>query len=157
VLLFKFNKEKEPEVVMETPQNTSHIVFGIHDNLLECSHCGKVFLPKIPAKIDDFVAECNKFVAQHENCKPLMKLREHRGNLAESMATVIEIPPTLEALKTVINNELSVFGVPEITDNMIRIEPYGFDKRINWNTHIVMIAGYGVYGYIDGPLQETSC
>ena len=87
-----------------------------------------------------------------------MKLREQRGGLAESMATVIEIPPTLEALKTAINNSLGQYGTwPVITAEMIEVVPYVFDNRINWDTHLVIIKDYGVYGYTDGPLQETSC
>jgi len=45
-----------------------------------------------------------------------MKLREHRNGLTESMAAVIDILPTLEALKIIINTELGKYGVPEITN-----------------------------------------
>ena len=85
-----------------------------------------------------------------------MKFRDHRGSLTESMATVIDIPPTLEALKIIINTELGKYGVPEISDEMITVESYGFDNRIGWDTHIVIVNGYGVYGYIDGPISSIT-
>ena len=87
-----------------------------------------------------------------------MKLREHRALFSDSMATTIEIPPTMEALKAVINTELGQFGYPEITADMIHVDPYyGLDTRNNWDTHIVSIKNYCVYGFTDGPLKETSC
>jgi len=85
-----------------------------------------------------------------------MKLREHRGGLAESMETVIDIPPTLEALKIAINNAFSEYDVPEITADMITVKPYGFDERIGWDTHIVIIADCSVYGFTDGPLSQLT-
>lgn len=34
----------------------------------------------------------------------------------------------------------------------ITIEPYGFDARIGWDTHLVSVPGYGVLGFTNGPL-----
>jgi hypothetical protein len=36
---------------------------------------------------------------------------------------------------------------------VVSVKPYVFDKRINWDTHIVEIQGLGVYGFTDGPLS----
>ncbi len=71
------------------------------------------------------------------------------------MQTVIEIQPTLEALFTVINRELSCYEVVVML-NQIHVEPYCFDSRINWDTYIVTVDGYGVYGFTNGPLKETT-
>jgi len=54
---------------METPQNTSHIVFAAEDNLLKCAHCGQTYKPVLPAPIEIFVATCNAFIKIHKNCK----------------------------------------------------------------------------------------
>lgn len=77
-----------------------------------------------------------------------MKVREHRGGLSESMATVVEIEPTLEALTAHINALFQQMG-PVVTPDMIVIHPQGFDARIGWNTYLVAIEGYGVFGMID--------
>lgn len=80
-----------------------------------------------------------------------MKLRQHRGGLAESMETVVEIEPTKDALMAAVHSVLSRSGF-ELTDDMLHVEPYAFDSRIQWDAHIVTIDGYGVYGFTDGPL-----
>lgn len=36
-----------------------------------------------------------------------------------------------------------------ITASRIKIEPYGFDERIGWDTHIVTVEGIGPLGFID--------
>jgi hypothetical protein len=76
-----------------------------------------------------------------------MKLREHRGGLAESMETTIEIVANMRALREHINKELSPNLV--VTEGMLHVEPYGFDDRIKWHTFIVTIDGYGVFGFTD--------
>ena len=79
-----------------------------------------------------------------------MKLRQHRGLLADSMTTVIEIEPTIEALEQAIRDSLSV----QFSPKDIHVTFYCNDARIQWNNcHIVTIDGYGVYGFTDGPIQ----
>jgi hypothetical protein len=83
-----------------------------------------------------------------------VKLRKHRGSLVDSMATVIEIEPTMKALLKAMREDLSPgwsFNVDDVT-----VEPYGWDERIGWDTHIVNIAGFGPYGFTDGPLREPT-
>ncbi|MCK9567521.1 hypothetical protein M0R72_01065 [Candidatus Pacearchaeota archaeon] len=81
-----------------------------------------------------------------------MKLRQHRGGLAESMATTIEIEPTMEALLVAIRERYK--GLMDVADDAVSVNPHGHhDKRNNWNTHIVVIQGFGVYGFTDGPLS----
>ena len=33
------------------------------------------------------------------------------------------------------------------------VEPYGFDDRIGWDTHIVLVKGQA-WGFTDGPLDK---
>lgn len=73
-----------------------------------------------------------------------MKVREHRGSLEESMATVAEIEPTYDALAEFFSkNHNQQYRVDQF-----EIKPYGFDKRIDWNTHVVTINGNAV-GFTD--------
>lgn len=82
-----------------------------------------------------------------------MKLREHRGNLADSLATTINIEPTIDALFIAIRYSLALYGA-HVDAGAIKVSPYGFDKRIGWDTHIVTVDGYGVFGFSDGPLKH---
>lgn len=82
-----------------------------------------------------------------------MKLRQHLGGLAESMATTIEIEPTLTALLDAVRATISDIGA-DVTEQTLKVTPRGLDPRTGWDTHIVTISGFGVYGYTDGPLVE---
>lgn len=77
-----------------------------------------------------------------------MKFRFHHGGLDDSMSTVVEIEPTLYALTTHINK-----SYPGIEKECLQVYPYGYDERINWNTHIVHSTQDGVIGFTDGPLD----
>ena len=82
-----------------------------------------------------------------------IKIREHRGQLAESMETVIEIEPTRAALLECIRKSFAEFPpMSGVTDEDITIEHYAYDKRINWDAWMVSIKGYGVFGFTDGPV-----
>lgn len=61
--------------------------------------------------------------------------RHHRGTLAESMKTVVVVN-SVEDLKKEILKEDELFNALCET---IKIEFYGYDERIGWNTHIVSI------------------
>jgi hypothetical protein len=85
-----------------------------------------------------------------------MKFRQHRGSLVDSMATVVEIEPTREALASAIVASLDDAGL-EATGlaELIRCAPYGYDARIGWKTHIVTIRGVpGVWGFTDCQLID---
>ena len=75
-----------------------------------------------------------------------MKYRPQRGSLSASMAEVIEVPNTIKDLKLALEKEY-----PFIDE--IKVNPYWFDSRINWDTHIVTINGSAV-GFTDGGLDE---
>lgn len=82
-----------------------------------------------------------------------MKLRQHKGGYDESMATTVELESTKAALLQAITNS-GLIRIPNpLTEDQIHVEPVKIDSRNGWNTHIVTIQGWGVYGYTDGPLN----
>jgi len=80
--------------------------------------------------------------------------RPHRGTLEESMKAVVEIKNKQDLVIKIID-DLSDFKHDLLinTDTVI-IKPYTRDNRIDWNTHIVTIEGYGVLGFTNNPLLE---
>jgi hypothetical protein len=77
----------------------------------------------------------------------MTKFRSHRGTLADSMATVIEIGSRHDIAAIVAKDA----RLP-ISANEVQVKPYGYDSRIGWDTHIVTIPGWGVAGFTDGPV-----
>jgi hypothetical protein len=81
-----------------------------------------------------------------------MKLRQHKGGYAESMATVVDIEPTKAALLQAII-ESGMIGMPDpLTEDHLGVTFASVDMRNRWNTHIVTVKDWGVYGYTDGPM-----
>lgn len=80
-----------------------------------------------------------------------MKVREHRGSIQESMETCVEIHPTMDALVKVITESLSDMWVTKKVK--VKVEPYMYDTRTGWDTHIVTVKGWGIFGFTDGPLD----
>ena len=76
-----------------------------------------------------------------------MKVREHRGLLSESMATVREVKNRSELL-AIIQSQLLF----EMDPARLHVEHYMYDGRIGWDTYLISIDGYGVWGMADGPL-----
>ncbi len=68
--------------------------------------------------------------------------------LAESMENVVELKDRAELLKYL--SERFDFWNP--TDANVTIEPYGFDDRIDWDTHLVCIDGKAAL-FTDGPAE----
>jgi len=83
----------------------------------------------------------------------MTKLRDHKGTLEDAMQTVREIQTFGDLMKD-INANLSPY-VGLIAAERVSVNRYYFDDRIKWDTHIVTIAGYGVYGFTDGPVEEA--
>jgi hypothetical protein len=65
------------------------------------------------------------------------------------MSTVLEIEGR-EQLVQYIFDKLERKGVV-VTDEMIHVTHYGFDDRINWDEHIIVVDGFGVIGFTDSP------
>lgn len=72
----------------------------------------------------------------------MTQFRWHRGELADSMATVVEFNGLYELIE-ILN---TVFDPGKVV-----VKPYGFDERIGWDTHLVTLNGNAV-GMTDGPL-----
>lgn len=80
-----------------------------------------------------------------------MKFREHRGSLSAAMETVIEVADR-PALVAHIQALLEPWGLV-VVDADVAIDKYGgFDERIGWDTHIVVVKGLGVVGFTNGAL-----
>ena len=67
------------------------------------------------------------------------------------MATVVEVADRA-ALVAYIAKALEPFD-RAITDEMVTVKQYCYDGRIGWDTHIVTVEGYGVFGFTDAPVQ----
>lgn len=80
----------------------------------------------------------------------MTKFRLHRGDLGESLATVVEIQ-TFSDLVAQVARHCSDFGWGGVTAETVTVKPYGFDARINWDTHMVCLSGNAV-GFTDGPI-----
>lgn len=81
-----------------------------------------------------------------------MRIREHRGSLADSMKTMRTVHGS-EELVAVINASLAPFGVT-VAPAAIVVMPYGRDIHTGWDTHLITIVGYGVWGMADGPIDD---
>jgi len=82
-----------------------------------------------------------------------MRIRSHRGGLAESMETMEEIDPTEAAVRDYFRRR-GAYGYT--SRSVITLKPYGSgpDTRIGWDdVHIVLVNDLP-YGFTDGPLQS---
>lgn len=76
--------------------------------------------------------------------------REHRELLADSMETVQEFQnkqELIDYLQIAFGNYTPI-GIRDVT-----IEPYCYDERIGWDTHIVSLKGWGVFGFTDRKVE----
>ena len=84
-----------------------------------------------------------------------MKFRQHRGGLAESMETVVEIKNRDELVGYLRGILWQWPTAPPVSDETIEVRPYadgGGDDRIGWKkVYIVTLKDYGVLGWTDGP------
>lgn len=77
-----------------------------------------------------------------------MKFREHRGSLAASMRTIVELN-TKEEFTAHIRKVVKPFvGDGKFT---LRFKPYGYDERIGWDTVLIVLEGHCPIGMADGP------
>jgi hypothetical protein len=84
-----------------------------------------------------------------------MLYRDHKGSLAESLETQIEVTCKQDVIDH-LNKFYAHFG-QEVTD--LFVEFYTYDQRIKWNTHIVSFTltgdekGLHVAGFTNGMLE----
>ena len=84
-----------------------------------------------------------------------VRLREHRGTLSDSLATVIDIEPTHAAVTSHVRRILEPYGLI-VAESAVGIAPYegSYGASFDENTHIVTVEGYGVFGFTDGPVAS---
>lgn len=70
--------------------------------------------------------------------------RPQRGGLSESMDEQVTFE-SMAGLRFVLDK--FCYG-----PGQVKVEPYGFDKRIGWDTHIVTVDGRAV-GFTNGPVE----
>lgn len=78
------------------------------------------------------------------------KVREHRGSLAESLLTTREIGG-MEELVALINGQFVLYGTRTATPDQVHVKPYAPDPRCGWDTYLITVDDYGVWGMADGP------
>jgi hypothetical protein len=81
-----------------------------------------------------------------------MLFREHRGGLDESMATVVTLNGW-DDLVAYVQKELLPFCM-DVKPEQIHVKPLCYDQRIGWDTYIVTVDDYGVFGMTDGPAKD---
>lgn len=87
-----------------------------------------------------------------------MKYRPYKRDLADSMAEMVEVDGRVGLIRH-LRKELSPY--PEwdhFSDAAVREQPYyGDDPATGWrDVHIVTIDGYGVVGFIEGPIPISA-
>jgi len=86
-----------------------------------------------------------------------MWLRENRQTIWQSLATSVRIKNRAQLVRY-ISDKMRKSRVA-ITDDMIHVTHYGYDDRIDWDEYIIVVEGFGVFGYTDEPCPgafETS-
>jgi hypothetical protein len=68
-----------------------------------------------------------------------VRFREHRGSLADSLATVVEIGGRDELVEY-LRRSGAVFPIP-IASPHLSIDYYAYDDRIGWDTYMVSVEG----------------
>ncbi len=86
--------------------------------------------------------------------KDQILFRPHRGSLQESMDAVVEVE-SFSALINMIKSDLSQYGHDlEINENTVSVREYHYDRRNGWDTHIVSLERYGVFGFTNRSFAE---
>jgi len=76
--------------------------------------------------------------------------RPHRSTLDKAMAEVKAFKSKAD-LVSFLNEDLAHYRM-KVDESKLRIEPYGYDDRIGWDTYIISMDGFGVFGFTNGPL-----
>lgn len=86
-----------------------------------------------------------------------MRLRESRATLNASLTTIVAIECQSQMVGY-IADRLSMRGL-DVTDSMVHSEPCGLNPGTGWDEYRVVVDGFGVFGFTDGPcprgLAET--
>lgn len=82
----------------------------------------------------------------------MVKLIENKELLIDSLATMVEVKNKKELIDIIVCWLSEYDHGLLIDDKTVEIKPYGFDKRTNWDTHIVTLKDYGVVGFTDSEV-----
>jgi hypothetical protein len=83
-----------------------------------------------------------------------MWLRENRRTIWQSLATSVRIKNRAQLLRTIAGRLRKSRIV--LTDDMIHVTHYGYDDRIDWDEYIIVVDGFGVFGYTDEPCPSAT-
>jgi hypothetical protein len=83
-----------------------------------------------------------------------MWLRENRRTIWQSLATSVRIKNRAQLVRY-IAGRLRKSRVA-ITDDLVHVSHYGYDDRIDWDEYIIVVEGFGVFGYSDEPCPSAS-
>lgn len=88
-----------------------------------------------------------------------MKFREHRGSLADSMTTVVEVDG-FDGLLAHIRKLAEPWPTfPPVSVETVTVTQFipgdSIDPRTGWDTHIVTLNDYGVLGFTNGPGERS--
>lgn len=101
-------------------------------------------------RINPVVIEGHDNVFAFATVTRMTRARRHRALLVESLATA-ETVNSMAELVALVKKDLYPWGV-DVEPAQVHVEPYGgVDERCGWDTHIVTVDGYGVWGFADGP------
>lgn len=78
-----------------------------------------------------------------------MRVREWRKSVRRSLATTVRIRNRAQLVRHV-SAKLRKDGIV-IPDEFIHVTHYGYDDRIDWDEFIIVVEGFGVFGYTDAP------
>lgn len=82
-----------------------------------------------------------------------MRIRGNRPTIEDSVSTTQEVEGRQQMVQHVFET-LGKKGVV-VTDEMVHVSHYGFDDRIDWDDHIIVVDGFGVFGFTDAPCPDT--
>jgi hypothetical protein len=82
----------------------------------------------------------------------MTKYRPHRGSLDKALAEMVEVDTLAQLVEHMRKSAPSWYPRDELPNLMnTKVEPYGYDHRIDWDTHIVTVNG-SPWGFTNGPL-----
>jgi hypothetical protein len=113
--------------------------------LKECEQLAVKDVINIVTRVyEESFKDSNKTDTQFIKITPVeMKFRWHKSGLKESLKTV-ELFSDMNGLLNILSKNMVSVSLKDI-----KIKPYCYDDRINWNTHIVLFKG--------DPLGFTNC
>lgn len=77
-----------------------------------------------------------------------MKVRQQRGGLEESMATVVEIKPTYAAIAEWVSSRIG----DTVTVDRIEVRHSCYDPRVKWDTYMIEVDGCA-FGFCDADID----